>query len=115
MYLRAVEKAASKVLTMKELITELLRDYELKHKAREISKFAVKIVDDINRMPREEKEKITKVGKIDEYQILNEAKAFFEKELKAKIYIWKEEEKEKYDPKGKASIAAPYRPAVYLE
>ncbi|RLI19743.1 hypothetical protein DRO54_07805, partial [Candidatus Bathyarchaeota archaeon] len=114
-YLKAVERAVSKTLTMKELMAELLKDSELKNKAKEVSKFAAKIMDEINRMASEKKEKILQIGKIDENQILNQAKEFFEKEFKAKIYVWKEENREKYDPKSKASMAMPYRPAIYIE
>ena len=114
-YLKAVERAVSKALTMKELMAELLKDSELKNKAKEVSKFAAKIMDEINRMASEKKEKILQIGKIDENQILNQAKEFFEKEFKAKIYVWKEENREKYDPKSKASMAMPYRPAIYIE
>ena len=100
---------------MKELMLELLKDSELKDKSKDVSRFAARIVDEINRMPQEKRKKILQIGKIDENQILNQVKEFFEKELKAKVYVWEEENKEKYDPKGKASAAMPYRPAIYLE
>ena len=114
-YLKAIKMATLKTVTMKELMTELLKEPELRDKAKEISKYAAKIIDEINKMPPERKEILSQIGEIDEIKILNETKNFFERELKAEIYVWKEEDKEKYDPKNKASAAMPYRPAIYME
>ena len=114
-YLKAIKEASSKTITMKELMTELLKEPELKNKAKEISRFAAKIIDEINKMPPERKETLSQIGEIDEIKILNEAKDFFEKELRAKIYVWNEEDEKRYDPKNKAPNATPYRPAIYME
>jgi len=114
-FLKAVEKAVSKVLTMKELMEELLKDPELKNRAKETSKFASQIINEVNQMPLDRKEKIIQIKETNEAQIITEAKDFFEQELKVKIHVWKEEDRNKYDPKNRASLAKPYRPAIYME
>jgi leucyl-tRNA synthetase len=54
-------------------------------------------------------------GTIDENQMLQEAKDFLRRELKAEIEIYSEEDSERYDPKKRAGLAKPHRPAIYLE
>jgi hypothetical protein len=36
-------------------------------------------------------------------------------EINAEITIYKEESVELYDPKGRAKLAKPWRPAIYIE
>ena len=114
-FLKAAEKAVSKVLKMKELMEELLKDPELRNRAKETSKFASQIVNEVNQMPLDRKEKIIQIKETNEAQIITEAKDFFEQELKVEVHVWKEEDRNKYDPKNRASLAKPYRPAIYME
>jgi len=52
------------------------------------------------------------VGKINEYEILNDAKDFIEEEISAEVII---HENNDYDPENKAKNAIPYKPAIYME
>lgn len=52
------------------------------------------------------------VGKIDEYEILNDAKDFIEEEVNTEIAIHRDNS---YDPEDKAKNAIPYKPAIYME
>jgi leucyl-tRNA synthetase len=114
-YLKAVEKSVEGKLEQGSLIKELLKDADLKGKAREIADFAGKIIEEVNRMPREKKERLMLVGYVDEAKILEEAKEFLKAEINAEITIYKEESVELYDPKGRAKLAKPWRPAIYIE
>ena len=50
-----------------------------------------------------------------ELTIYRKAAEFLEREFNAKIEIYREGEKDVYDPRGKASSALPLRPGVYVE
>ena len=66
-------------------------------------------------MPNDKKNRQLKAGIIDENQALKEAEAFLERELNAKILTYLEEDAQRYDPKKRARLAKPYRPAIYIE
>jgi hypothetical protein len=66
-------------------------------------------------MPNEKKQRIMQVGVINERQIVKEAEDFLKRELNAEIYCYNEEDPELYDPKKRARLAKPNRPAIYIE
>jgi leucyl-tRNA synthetase len=114
-YLKAVEKAVGSKIQQKDLMKELIADPALKAKAEKVAKFAVQIMDEVNRMSEERKQRILQVGIMDEVQALNEAKSFYEKEINAEIRACDEEDAKRYDPKTRAVLARPYRPAIFIE
>jgi leucyl-tRNA synthetase len=114
-YLKAVEKAVGSKIQQKDLMKELIADPALKAKAEKVAKFAVQIMDEANRMSEERKQRILQAGIIDEVQALNEAKSFYEKEINAEIRTCNEEDAKRYDPKTRALLARPYRPAIFIE
>lgn len=71
---------------------------------KEIAEFAKKISREMT--------KTRYIGKIDEYEILNDAKDFIEQEVNTEIVIQKDNS---YDPEDKAKNAIPYKPAIYME
>jgi len=113
-YLKALEKAVSTKVVQSELMKELMRDRELRAKAEQVAKFVGQIVDEVNRISDERKQRQLRVGVIDENQALKEAQVFLKRELNAEIYVYSEEAK-RYDPKKRAHLAKPYRPAIYME
>lgn len=52
---------------------------------------------------------------IDEFRIYKDASLYLERELEIQLDIQHAEEKEKYDPKGKAKFAIPFKPSLYFE
>ncbi|MEM3612580.1 MAG: leucine--tRNA ligase [Candidatus Bathyarchaeia archaeon] len=114
-YLKAIEKSLEGKIEQASLIRELLKDEDLKGKAKEIADFIGKIIEEIKKMPKERKERLMQVGWMDETGILETAKEFLEAEINAKITIQSEEERELYDPKNRAKLAKPWRPAIYME
>ncbi|MEM3550731.1 MAG: leucine--tRNA ligase [Candidatus Bathyarchaeia archaeon] len=115
LYLKALENSAKEKLEQKSLIKEALKEKELKAKAKEVGNFTAKILEEINRMPMERKLTLMKIGPINEKEALKEAKAFLENEIKAEITVYEEEELGRYDPKNRAALAKPWRPAIYIE
>jgi leucyl-tRNA synthetase len=114
-YLKALEKSASAKVLQKDLMKQLMQEPELKANAEKVVKFAGQITDEINRTSEEAKQRHTQTGLLDESQALEEAKGFFQKELNAEIHVYNEEDPKRHDPKQRAQLAKPYRPAIYIE
>jgi len=114
-YSKALEKSVSGKIQQRDLMKELMANPDLRTKAEKVAKFVNQILEEVNHMPEERKKKLTQIGIINESQTLKEAENFFKKELNAEIGIYDEESAECYDPKGRAQLAKPYRPAIYIE
>jgi leucyl-tRNA synthetase len=113
-YLKALEKSSAKVL-QKDLMKQLMQERDLKAKAEKVAKFTGQILDEINRTSGEEKQRRAEIGLVNESEALEEARSFFQKELNAEIHVYVEEDPERHDPKQRAELAKPYRPAIYIE
>jgi hypothetical protein len=94
---------------------ELIADPTLKAKAEKVAKFAVQIMDEVNRMSEERKQRILQVGIMNEVQALNDAGIFYEKEINGEVRACDEEDARRYDPKARAVLAKPHRPAIFIE
>ncbi len=114
-YLKTLEMSISTKLTLSNLMKEMMKDPELKNIAKKVAKFASEIVDEVNRMPDDRKRRLLQVGVMNEKVVLKGAKGFFEREFKAKIDTYDEEDPQRYDPKNRAQLAKPYRPAIFIE
>jgi leucyl-tRNA synthetase len=114
-YLKALEKSATGKVLQKELMKQLMQEPDLRANAEKVAKFTGQIVDEINRTSEETKQRRTKTGIVEESETLEEAKSFFQRELKAEIQVCNEEDPGLRDPKRKAQLAKPYRPAIYIE
>ncbi len=60
-------------------------------------------------------ERLNFKARIDEEAVLQEAREFLERELKAKVEIYSAEAEDIYDPAGKSRNALPAKPAIYIE
>ena len=114
-YLTALEKSVPAKITLSDLMKELMTDSDLKKMAQKVAKFARQIVEEINRMPEDKKQRQLQIESVDENKTLKEAAAFFGREFNAKIYTCREDDPRRHDPKRKAEQARPYRPAIYIE
>jgi leucyl-tRNA synthetase len=114
-YLKALEKSVSTKVVQSDLIRDLMRDPDLKARAKEVAEFAIKTVDEINRMSDDKRQRLTKVGVVNETLVLNEANDFFKHALGAEIHFYNEDSSERYDPKNRARTAKPHRPAIFIE
>jgi len=114
-YLKALEKSASAKVLQKDLMKQLMQEPDLRANAEEVAKFTGQIADEINRTSEETKQRRVQTGIVDESEALEEAKSFFQKELNAEIHVFNEEDTKRHDPKQRAQLAKPYRPAIYIE
>ncbi len=102
-------------ITQSDLMRELMKNEEMRKLAKEITKFASQIIDEVNQANRDEKEELLKIGILDETTTLKEAEKFLKEELRSEIKVYMEEDKHLYDPEKRAHLAKPYRPAIYIE
>jgi leucyl-tRNA synthetase len=114
-YLTALEKSLQSNITTSELMKELMKNTEIRKVAHKAAKFAAQIVEELHRAPKDRKRRLLEVKMLDEKAILEDAKEFFQREFNAEIHIYKEDDPKRYDPKKRAEIARPYRPAIYIE
>jgi len=115
LYLKALEIASKGSLTVPDLMKAASADLILKERMKEISKLAPKLVKDIQSSPPDMLEKRRGLGRINERDAFEDAVAFFGKEFRCTVTVFDESDDKKYDPKGRAHLAQPFRPAIYAE
>lgn len=113
-YVKVAEAAAKGDASLPRLIKELSLS-ESKPAVDRMVKFVKKIFEAASRMPQDQLERIVAVGVLDETACLRAAQSFLEGEFNAKVEVYGEDEPGKYDPKGRSTLAEPYRPGIYLE
>ena len=74
-----------------------------------------KMTGNIARFPKELKQNRLKVGHIDEYETVQNAKSFLKRELNCEVEVFREDESNKHDPEDRAYLSHPYRPGIYIE
>jgi len=114
-YMRILEIAISRKIDIRESMKALMEDPELKSFAKMLAPFVSRLIEEFNALPEERKRKLINVGVIDEMAEISEAKIFLGKEFNAEIMVYREDDPQKYDPRGKAQQARPFKPAIYIE
>jgi leucyl-tRNA synthetase len=114
-YLNILKTSVLTKPSQQDLMKILMKYPDLKAKARNVSKFVSQMILVINKLHAEKKERLLQVGIINESKVITEFLGTLEKNLKSKVYLFSEDNSERYDPKDKAKTARPYRPAIYIE
>ncbi|MEM2352357.1 MAG: class I tRNA ligase family protein, partial [Thermoproteota archaeon] len=114
-YIKLLEESLLKRLNMKEVMKEIMMDADLRSKGKDLVSLVSRLIEEINALSIERKQNLLKAGIIDEFSEVSEAREFFEKEFNAAVMIYREDDPNKYDPKGKARQARPLKPAIYVE
>ncbi|MEM4298225.1 MAG: hypothetical protein QW815_07655, partial [Nitrososphaerota archaeon] len=110
--LQALERGEA---SASRLIQEAISLEGYKGREGEVSKFVKKVFEDARTLSKELKDRRIKIGKMDELKLFSDVREFFAKELKAEVDVYSEDDGAKYDPAGRAGLAQPYRPAIYIE
>jgi leucyl-tRNA synthetase len=114
-YLAALNAAETGGLSVGMLMKELLSGIEAKERAEELAKYAKKMIVEVARMPPDMRRTRLQANIINEFEVLKSAVNFYEKEFNAEVEVYNESNPGKYDPKNRAQLAQPYRPAIYVE
>ncbi len=110
---RAMAMASAGHLYMSGLMKAVLEDPVIKLHAKELSRFAQKIVADIPKLSREQLEKYGL--KLDEHLALQQSREFFAGEFGCQVQCYSAEDPDRYDPQDKSKNAVPLRPGIFLE
>ena len=102
-------------ISQSDLMKTLMKREEMKKKASKVARFSGQIVNEINRMGKNRREELHSIGPLNETTLLLEAKSFLERELKAEIVVFKEDDDHTFDPENRARLAKPFRPAIYVK
>jgi leucyl-tRNA synthetase len=113
-YLRAL-KAAEEKSKQGEFMKDVMGDPVLRSMGKTAADYASKALQQANQMPDEMRKSRIQDGIIAEKTIFADAADFYQREYKCAINVWKEGDSGISDPKGRARMSEPYRPAIYLE
>jgi leucyl-tRNA synthetase len=112
-YNEALTRFSSRPETMDGLIRDMISAKAAS--VKDLPKFASKVIQQVRTMPTDLRARRTEAGEVDERSLFAEAQPFFSKELKTVVEVHNEEDASLYDPKNRARMAEPYRPAIFLE
>jgi leucyl-tRNA synthetase len=115
LYLKALEIGSKGSVGVPELMKAASADPILRQRTKEISKLAPRLAKDLQATAPDMQEKRRRLGKINEREALKDAMGFLSKEFKCAVTVHDETDERKYDPKGRAQVAQPFRPAIYVE
>jgi leucyl-tRNA synthetase len=114
-YLKIVAKTLSGEAKINELMKEFAADASLKPHMKDIAPMVPKIVKILTRVSGDRKANMTKIGEVNEKDIIAGAAAFYKDRFNAEIQVYSESDAARFDPKGRAAMAMPYQPAIYIE
>jgi leucyl-tRNA synthetase len=115
LYLKALEIGSKGPVGTPELMKAASADPVLRQRIEEISKLAPRLAKDLQATAPDMQEKRRRLGKINEREALEDAMGFLSKEFKCTVTVHDETDEKRYDPKGRAQVAQPFRPAIYVE
>lgn len=97
---------------MGDVMKEAMADPELRNKSKEISAFSSKLMKDMKRFGQGE---VPVFENKFEFETLNSAKEFFQKEFECEFSVYSADDSEAYDPSNKKKVASPGKPGIHAE
>jgi len=113
-YLKAL-KAAEEKMRQGDFIKDVMGDPQLRSLGKAAADYAAKAIQQANQMPDEMRRSRLRDGVTAENPIFAGSVDFYQREFKCTVDVWNEGDTRINDPKGRARISEPYRPAIYLE
>ena len=101
-----------------QIMKEFVNDNEVKDLVKRNPDLVKKIIDDILSESVDVRERRMKIDSFDEKIPLEDGKSLLVSEVgnnQLELYIYLEDDNDKYDPKQKSKFARPYKPAIYIE
>jgi leucyl-tRNA synthetase len=98
-----------------ELMKEFAVDAARKPHMRDIAPMVPKIIKALTKVSGDRKANMVKISQGDEKATVACAACFYKDRFNAEIQVYSESDAEKFDPKGRAAMAMPYQPAIYIE
>jgi len=113
-YLNALKSAEEK-RKQGEFIKDVMGDPQLRSLGKIAADYAAKAIQQANQMPDEMRQSRLRDGITAEKTIFVDSRDFYQREFKCPVDVWQEGDLKISDPKGRARMSEPYRPAIYLE
>ncbi len=113
-YSKTLEILETSAMDVGGLMKRLIEDPSMKKMSKELYRFVQKVYDEIRKMPPDQRQRRLRVKVLDELDALGNSTKFFEKELGARVEVYREEDSKRFDPLNRANLAQPYRPAIYI-
>jgi leucyl-tRNA synthetase len=101
-----------------QIMKEFVNDNEVKDLVKRNPDLVKKIIDDILSESMNVRERRMKINSFDEKIPLEDGKSLLVSEVgnnQLELYIYSEDDNNKYDPNQKSKFARPYKPAIYIE
>jgi leucyl-tRNA synthetase len=114
-YLKIVEKTVAGEAKINELMKELAADAALKPHMKDIAPMVPKVIKALTKVSGDRKANIVKIREVNEKDIITGAASFYKDRFNAEIQVYIESNSARFDPKGRAAMAMPYQPAIYIE
>jgi leucyl-tRNA synthetase len=114
-YLKVLAKAAAGEAKINEVMKELAADPELRPHMKEAAAMVPRVIKALTKVPNERKANMLQIQTVNEKEVMADALGFLKERFNAEIEVYSEDDKERYDPKNRASFAMPYQPAIYIE
>jgi len=113
-YLKALKSVEEK-RKQGDFIKDVMGDPQLRSLGKMAADYAAKAIQQANQMPDEMRESRLRDGIAAEKTIFVDSLDFYQREFKCGVDVWQEGDLKISDPKGRARMSEPYRPAIYLE
>ncbi|MEM2119412.1 MAG: class I tRNA ligase family protein, partial [Candidatus Bathyarchaeia archaeon] len=114
-YIETLKKSVHGEIRLNELMKEIAGREDLKPRMKEAAKIVPKMAKDVAAMLPKTKQNLLTIGEIDEKKMLTEAIDFIKERFQTEVSVYSEEDEKRYDPKQRAAMAMPGRPAIYIE
>jgi leucyl-tRNA synthetase len=114
-YLTVLERSTHRETRMNELMKELHAEKDLKKHSKELAKFTARTLKEVSKMPEDRRQVLLEIEMLDEKAVIMDAIGFLGERFNAQVIAFDEEDKQRYDPKQRATMAMPRRPAIYIE
>jgi leucyl-tRNA synthetase len=114
-YRMILEKAVTGEVKVNEVMKDLAKDSTLRENMKAVASFVPKVLKALSKFPSERKKRLASFEISNEEEFIESALNFLEERFNAKVAVYSEEDKARYDPKQRAALAIPRQPAIYIE
>ncbi|MCX8177280.1 MAG: leucine--tRNA ligase [Candidatus Bathyarchaeota archaeon] len=114
-YLKVLEKTVKGEAKVNEIMKELSTDTTIKPHIKEAAVLVPRLIKALTKLSGERKANMLKIRIVDEKELISSATGFLKERFNAQVSVYSEDDKDRYDPRQRASIAIPYQPAIFIE
>ncbi|MEM4245931.1 MAG: leucine--tRNA ligase [Candidatus Bathyarchaeia archaeon] len=113
-YRQALELARERRLEQSELMKTAMQEPKVRQQGKAAVKFIAEAASTVSKMPPDAIQRRLTAA-LDEHDVLKIGVPFIKEEFKAEVEVYREDDPGKPDPKNRAHLATPRRPAIYIE